>query len=95
MVREIYKVTADIVDANGTYNPLPGYPKTFDSKNYNNDLEKTLKRAEGEWHEVMGAFDKRDDRQLQIAQVIQLSTGAVIQNDYVGKLAEVPEPNAE
>lgn len=90
-MREIYKVTADIVDANGTYNPLSGYPKTFDSRNYQDDVEKTRQRAIGEWHDVMGAFAKRDDRQLQIAQVIQLSVGAVIENDYIGKL-ENPEP---
>jgi len=95
MIREIFKVTAEIVDANGTYNPLSGYPKTFDSRNYDNDIAKAQKRAEGDWHEVMGAFDKRDDRQLQIAQVIQLSTGAVIQNDYVGKIAEVEEQTNE
>lgn len=95
MIREIFKVTAEIVDANGTYNPLIGYPKTFDSRNYDNDVAKAQKRAEGDWHEVMGAFAKRDDRQLQIAQVIQLSTGAIIQNDYVGKIAEVEEQTNE
>ena len=95
MIREIFKVTAEIVDSNGTYNSLSGYPKVFDSRNYNNDVAKAQKRAEGDWHEVMGAFDKRDDRQLQIAQVIQLSTGAIIQNDYIGKIAEVEEQDNE
>ena len=92
MVREIYKVTAEIVDANGTYNSLSGYPKNFDSRNYDNDIDKARQRAIGDWHEVMGAFAKRDDRKLQIAQVIQLSVGAVIENDYIGTLTEADEP---
>ena len=32
--REIYEVYAKIVDANGAYNTLNGYPKAFDSRNY-------------------------------------------------------------
>ena len=95
MVREIFKVTAEIVDANGTYNALSGYPKTFDSRNYANDIEKTRQRAVGDWHEVLGAFAKRDDRQLQIAQVIQLSVGAVIENEYFGAIAKVEEQTNE
>ena len=39
--REIYQVIANIVDANDTFNPLSSYPKTFDSKNYDNDINKT------------------------------------------------------
>ena len=89
MTREIYKVTAEIIDANGTYNSITNYPKIFDSKNYNNDTKKTYQRAIGDWHEVMGAFGKRDDRQLQIAQVIFLNTGAIIQNEYVGQVSEI------
>lgn len=92
MAREIFQVTAHIVDANGTYNALSGYPKNFDSRNYQNDVEKARQRAIGDWHEVMGAFAKRDDRQLQMAQVVQLSNGAVIQNDFIGSMnTEEPE----
>lgn len=88
MIREIFKVTAEIVDANGTYNSLSGYPKTFDSNNYSGDVDKAMQRAVGDWHEVMGAFCKRDDRKLQVAQVIRLSDGAIFQNGYIGALSE-------
>ena len=91
MAREIFQVTAHIVDANGTYNALSGYPKNFDSKNYQDDIGKAQQRAIGDWHDVMGAFAKRDDRQLQMAQVIQLSNGAVIQNDYIGGFPDEQE----
>lgn len=65
MARQIFIVTATIVDANGTYNPLSGYPKVFDSRSYSDDVEKARKRAEGDFSEVWGAMCKRDDRMIQ------------------------------
>lgn len=84
MAREIFQVTAQVVDANGTWSMLSGYPKNFDSRSYNNDIDKARKRAEGDWHGVMQGFSTADTRQLQLAQVVQLSTGAIIQNEYIG-----------
>lgn len=95
MQREIYEVRAMIVDANGAYNQLTGYPKLFDSRSYNNDIVKAHSRACGEWHEVLGAFCKRDDRQIQIAQIVRVSDGIVIESAAVGKLAELPDPEPE
>ena len=45
MKREIYEVTAKAVDASGGYNNLTGYPKSFDSHQNNDDLEKTKNKA--------------------------------------------------
>lgn len=84
MAREIFQVTAQVVDANGTWSMLSGYPKNFDSRSYQGDIEKARQRAVGDWHGVMQDFSTKDTRQLQLAQVIQLSNGAVIQNDYIG-----------
>ena len=39
MQRNIFIVNAYVVDVNGTFNSLSGYPKTFDSRNYNNDID--------------------------------------------------------
>lgn len=88
MKREIYEVYAKIVDANGAYNTLSGYPKTFDSKNYNNDLDKTLLRARGEFYETLGAMCKRDDRQKQLVLLIR-SDGLAIDSQSIGELADV------
>ena len=93
-MRQIYKVDAWIVDANGTYNALSGYPKTFDSKNYSEDADKALKRAEGDFSEVWGAMCKRDDRQMQ---VVTLSTadGFQIDRKCDGAIADIPDPGPE
>ena len=66
MARNIFIVSAHIVDSNGTFNYLSGYPKTFDSKNYSDDIDKARKRAEGDMSDVWGAMCKRDDRQIQV-----------------------------
>ena len=70
MKRQIYEVYAKIVDANGAYNTLSGYPKVFDSHQYDDDIEKAKNRTYGEYHDVLGAMYKRDDRQLQLAMIL-------------------------
>lgn len=94
MERQIFIVNASIVDANGTFNSLSGYPKTFDSKNYDNDIAKTRQRAEGDFSEVFGAFCKRDDRQLQTVMLYS-ADGYVIDHKAIGKLADLPDPEPE
>lgn len=95
MKREIYEVYANIVDANGSYNALSGYPKTFDSKNYGNDLDKTRQRAYGEWHSALAAMAKVDTRQVQLAGIIRVSDGMQIALERMGALAELPDTEAE
>ena len=65
MARQIFIVNAQIVDANGSFNVVSGYPKSFDSANYSGDIDKAQRRAEGEFSEAWGAMCKRDDRQIQ------------------------------
>ena len=65
MRRNIYLVDAIIVDANGTFNHLEGYPKKFDSKNYGGDVDKAKRRAEGDFSEIWGAMCKVDTRMIQ------------------------------
>ena len=95
MKREIYEVYAKVVDANGSYNTLTGYPKVYDSRSYDNDLEKTLQRARGGWHEALDAMCKVDTRQVQFAMILRASDGLQIEMEKVGALAELPDPEPE
>jgi len=94
MKREIYIVDAAVVDANGTYNKLSGYPKTFDSHSYNDDIPKARRRAEGDAAEAYGAMCKRDDRQLQTV-ILMTADGAVLDRKFIGKVADLPDPEPE
>ena len=71
MARQIFLVDAIIVDANGTFNHLDGYPKRFDSRSYQDDIDKAQRRAEGDMSEAWGAMCKVDTRQIQ---TVTLST---------------------
>lgn len=93
MARNIFTVNAWIIDANGSKGILSGYPKDFDSKHYNDDTEKALKRATGEFYEVWGAMCKRDDRQMQVVTLTQLN-GQIIDRKSIGAPIE-PEPVPE
>lgn len=94
MARDIYEVYAKVIDANGSYNTLANYPKIFDSNSYNGDGAKAYKRALGEYHETIGAMCKRDDRKVQIAMLIDGTTGVQIAMDHFGVLND-PEPEGE
>lgn len=91
MQRQIFIVSAFIVDANGTFNPLSGYPKTFDSHNYGDDIDKAQRRAIGDMSETYGAMCKRDDRQLQMV-MITTADGFQIENRSIGQIADLPDP---
>ena len=86
-MRNIFIVDAMIVDANGTFNHLDGYPKKFDSKSYGDDVDKTRRRAEGDFSEVWGAMCKVDTRMIQ---TVTLSTvdGFLIDHKTTGQFAE-------
>lgn len=90
MQRVIYEVYAKVVDANGSYNTLTGYPKVFDSKNYGNDLRKTRQRAEGEFYETIGAMCKNDTRQLQ-SVILMSADGYVLASKSIGKIHDLPD----
>lgn len=84
MARQIFKVDAQIVDANGTFHFLDGYPKTFDSRGYGDDIDKTKRRAEGDMSETWGAMCKVDTRMIQ---TVTLSTvdGFMIETRTMGQ----------
>lgn len=94
MKRQIFVVYASVVDANGSYNPLSGYPKKFDSVNYGNDIDKTQLRATGDFAECWGAMCKVDTRQQQTV-MLMTSSGLVLDTRTIGAIADLPDPNPE
>ena len=85
MARGIYIVDAFLVDENGTFGRLDGYPKQIDSKNYDGDVDKARRRAEGYFSKVWGQFCDRDDRQKQTV-VLYSMDGTLIEKKTSGAL---------
>lgn len=92
MKREIYEVYAKVVDANGAYNTLSGYPKVYDSHQNDDDCEKARLKAYGEYHSVLGAMYSRTDRQCQVAMIIRANDGLQIEKTSIGAIADLPDP---
>ena len=79
MARNIFIVTAQIVQSNGAFAILDGYPKSFDSNNYSGNVDKAKKRAEGEVSDCWGAMCKRDDRQIQVVTMTDVYGNQIVQ----------------
>lgn len=94
MARQIFIVDAHIVDANGTFNNVQGYPKTFDSRNYQGDVDKAQRRAEGDMSEAWGAMCKIDTRQIQTV-TLTTADGFQLDRKTMGAFPAEPEPNQE
>ena len=95
MSRNIFTVSAWIIDANGTKNNISGYPKDFDSNSYQGDIAKARKRADGDFSEVWGAMCKRDDRQIQTVTLTNIF-GELLDKKSMGTFpAPELEPEAE
>ncbi len=82
-MRAIFEVYAKVVDANGSYNTLNGYPKVFDSRSYDDDVEKTRRRAEGAFAECWGAMCKVDTRQIQTV-ILMAQDGFILDRKTMG-----------
>lgn len=92
-MRNIFIVSAFIVDSNGTFSYLNGYPKTFDSKNYSDNVDTAKKRAEGDMYEQWGAMCKRDDRQIQTVMLCDVF-GNVLEKKSIGNFPVVEPEQA-
>ena len=91
MPRQIYIVNAQIVQSNGAFAVLDGYPKTFDSNSYEGDIVKAKRRAEGEFSDVWSAMCKRDDRMIQTV-ILSTVEGLQIDRKTYGSFPADPEP---
>lgn len=92
MQRVIYEVYAKVVDSNGSYNTFSS--EVFDSKAFGGDVDKTLLRAKGKFHEVVGAMCKAETRQLQ--SVILMSADCqTVEVWHNGAIAALPDATEE
>ena len=91
MQRIILITYAFIVDANGTWNNLSGYPISRDSKNFNNDIDITLARANADNADAWSNISKNDTRQQGTVFTVDSSGFVVIPAKTRGALAELPD----
>ena len=91
MARMIYKVDAFIVDANGTYSQIQGYPKTLDSRGYGNDPKRTFKRAKSDLCATESQMLLVDTRQIQTILLMDIYGNVLIKETCGEFPEELPE----
>lgn len=92
MIRQIFIVYANIIDSNGTFSIPTGYPKSFDSKNYGNDIDRTQRKADADASTMWASMCNNDaGRQLQTVK-LETVDGFQIYKKELGSLAELPDP---
>jgi hypothetical protein len=95
MTHNIFIVNAQYVGANGQFAVVSGFPKVFDSTQYNNDVDKTKKRATGEAGAAWSDMSKIDNRQFQTVTCKTPDGFDVIPPFMDGRIADIPDPEPE
>lgn len=107
MARQIFIVNATQVVVSeshpeGLFSTISGYPKTFDSRNYNatetnpdGDTEKALKVAKSDYYSRLSANYASDNRAMTTV-TLEMANGRQIMYECIGAFPVVePEPEPE
>ena len=90
-MRNIFIVNATLVDSNGNYSTITGFPKTFDSESYSGNTETALRRAKAAYHAQLGLNYAVDGRTMQTVTLVQVN-GQLIMRESEGAFPPDPEP---
>ncbi len=95
MARNIFLVDSYLVDANGAFSHFSGFPQSFDSKNFENNVDTAMKRANSAFAAQVSKMNSAegDSRQIQMVTLTDI-TGYQIDRKCVGTIVE-PEPEPE
>ena len=106
-MRQIYIVTATQVVTSeshpeGVYSTVSGYPKTFDSRNYNvttenpnGDEERALQVAKAEYFSRLSAMYSATGRAMAVV-TLERADGRQIMRESIGAFPDMtPEPTPE
>lgn len=97
--REIFEVHIGYVNSDGYHSVDPKlgnvqYPIVIDSRNSNDDIEKTLKKAHGYLGAAENTLSTRDD-QVSYCYIVRVSDGRQIEKRLFGKIADIIVPDPE
>lgn len=92
MQRQIFEVQSKVYSTTvgGYVSNISGYPKTFDSHSYGDDIDLTLKKAQGAFAEAWSNACKIDNREIQTI-LLMTADGVILEKKVLGKLKELPD----
>ena len=100
MARNIFTVNATqvVVSENnpqGLFSVISGFPKNYDSENYNDDAEAALRAAKSEYYSRLSANYAGSTTRVMATVTLSQANGQLIMRDSVGAfpvVAPTPEP---
>ena len=105
MARNIFIVNATQVvvsdnNPQGLYSTVSGYPKNFDSNNYNNDTDAALRAAKSEYYSRLSANYAGSASRVMAIVTLEQANGQQIMRDSIGAFPVIepavePEPEGE
>ena len=73
----------------GLFSVVSGYPKNFDSRNYNDDLELTMKKAKAEYFDRLGImYDDTNANRIMKTVTLETAGGNQVLRESIGKFLE-------
>lgn len=97
MARTILTVNAKQVvtsEANprGLLSVVSGYPKNFDSKSYNNDIELAMRKAKADYFNRLGImYDDTNSSRIMQTVTLETADGTQILHESIGGFMAEPE----
>ena len=101
--RNTFTVHATLVNSQGTYSKVSGFPKEFDSADYADEThpapignpEKALRRAKAAAYTQLGAFFAADGNRMNNVYIVQADGRTILQITEGGFEAPQPAPTPE
>ena len=100
MARNIFIVNATQVvtsenNPQGLFSAISGYPKTYDSNNYNGDAEAALRAAKSEYFARLSANYAGSTSRVMATVTLEQANGQMILRDSIGAFPVIIEPEPE
>ena len=103
MARNIFIVNAlqtvvSTAHPEGLYSTVSGYPKTFDSDNYNGDTDAALRAAKAEYYSRLSANYTGSANRIMAIVTLEQADGRQIMRESIGGFPVIesePEPEPE
>ena len=101
MARTILTVNATQVvtsqaNPRGIKSVISGYPKDFDSKDYNNDTKLTMKKAKADYYNRLGImYDDTNESRIMKTVTLEAADGTQILHESIGGFTAEQEENLQ
>ena len=80
----------------GLLSTVTGFPITFDSVNYNNDVELTMKKAKATYYKQLGTnYEDVNSTRVMKTVTLEMASGQQILHESIGWFPETTEEPAE